>query len=188
MERPSQRLLVLASSLAAACTWPGSQDGRSRLGAGASEAGVPTPATGPIAAGPGRSGSAARGAVIFETPRGTWVVDAELARSPAERERGLMFRRDLPADQGMLFLFEEARVQRFWMHDTYVALDMIFLDDDRAVVGVVANAAPLTDTPRGVDRPSRYVLEVVAGAAAAHAIGPGVRARFANVPDVLPAR
>ena len=123
------------------------------------------------------------GTVVLETARGTWVIDVELARTPEERARGLMWRRDLPQDHGMLFLFEEDRAQSFWMHNTLVALDMIHLDVDRRVVGVVAHAEPRTDTPRGVGKPARFVLEVGAGEAAAHAVGPGVQARFLGVAE-----
>ena len=115
---------------------------------------------------------------MLETARGTWVVDVELARTPEARARGLMWRRDLPPDHGMLFLFDEDRVQSFWMHNTLIALDMIHLDQGRVVAGVVAHAEPHTDTPRTIGKPARYVLEVGAGEAAAHAVGPGVQARF----------
>lgn len=122
-------------------------------------------------------------AVRFETPRGPWVVHVEVAKTDAERERGLMFRRDLPPGQGMIFLFAQSEEHGFWMHNTLIALDMIFLDEDRTVVGVVADAAPLTDTPRTVHAPSRYVVEVGGGEAAAHAVGPGTRAAFLDIPE-----
>jgi len=123
------------------------------------------------------------GAVRFETPRGPWVVRVEIAASDASRARGLMLRRELPPDHGMLFVFPSAQEHGFWMHDTLLALDMIFLADDRSVVGVVANAAPMTDSPRSVGQPSRYVVEVAAGEAAAHAVGPGTRVSFVDVAE-----
>ena len=132
---------------------------------------------------PVAAAAAATPTVRFETPRGTWIVRVELARTPEERARGLMYRRDLPADTGMLFLFDDTDVRSFWMRNTVVSLDMIFLADDRAVVGVVPNAEPRTDSPRSVGKPSRYVLEVAAGEAFAHAVGPGARAVFVGVPE-----
>jgi uncharacterized membrane protein (UPF0127 family) len=69
------------------------------------------------------------------------------------------------------------------MHNTLIALDMIFLDESRTVVGVVANAAPRTDSPRSVGKPSRYVVEVAGGEASAHAVGPGTRAAFIDVAE-----
>jgi uncharacterized membrane protein (UPF0127 family) len=95
----------------------------------------------------------------------------------------MMFRREMKPDTGMLFVFERAEEHAFWMRNTLLSLDMIFLDDDRAVVGVVAAAAPRTDTPRSIGRPSRYVVEVAAGDAAAHAVGPGTRVAFIDVPE-----
>jgi len=124
-----------------------------------------------------------QGAVRFETPRGPWVVKVEIAGDDATRARGLMFRRSLEPDHGMIFVFHESAEHTFWMRNTPLALDLIFLDEVRAVVGVVANATPQTDTPRTVGKPSRYVVEVAAGEAAAHAVGPGTRAAFIDVPE-----
>ena len=122
-------------------------------------------------------------AVRFETPRGPWVVRVELARNDEQRTRGLMFRRELPQDQGMLFVFDETSEHSFWMHNTLIPLDLIFLAEDRRVVGVVANAAPQTDTQRTVKKPSRYVVEVSGGEAAAHGIAPGTPAVFVAVEE-----
>ena len=122
-------------------------------------------------------------AVRFETSRGPWVVQVEVARTDEQRARGLMFRRDLPRDRGMLFIFDETSEHPFWMRNTLIALDMIYLGDDRRVVGVVTNAEPRTDTPRAVGKPSRYVVEVPGGEAAAHAVVPGTRAVFLGVEE-----
>jgi uncharacterized membrane protein (UPF0127 family) len=120
-------------------------------------------------------------AVRFDTSRGTWVVKVEIARTEAEQSRGLMFRTDLPRDRGMLFIFEAPDEHAFWMRNTLIPLDMIFLGEDRAAVGIVANAAPRTDTLRSVHKPSKYVLEVGAGEAALHGVVPGTRAVFLGV-------
>ena len=120
-------------------------------------------------------------AVRFDTTRGTWVVKVEIARTEAEQSRGLMFRTDLPRDRGMLFLFEVPDEHAFWMRNTLIPLDMIFLGEDRAVVGVVSSATPRTDTLRSVHKPSKYVLEVGAGEAAMHGVVPGTRAVFLGV-------
>ncbi|MFL5311454.1 MAG: DUF192 domain-containing protein [Myxococcales bacterium] len=122
-------------------------------------------------------------AVRFETSRGPWVVQVEVARTNAQHARGLMFRQDLPRDHGMLFVFDETSDHPFWMHNTLIPLDMIHLGEDRGVVGVVANAEPRTDVPRRVGKPSRYVVEVAGGEAAAHAVGPGTRAVFLGVDE-----
>ena len=122
------------------------------------------------------------GAVRFETPRGPWVVRVEIASTDEARPRGLMFRRDLPQDRGMIFVFQSTEEHSFWMHNTLIALDLIFLGEDRSVAGVVT-AAPQTDTLRTVNKPSRYVVEVSAGEAAAHAVGPGTHAAFIDIPE-----
>ena len=122
------------------------------------------------------------GAVRFETPRGPWVVRVEIANTDESRTRGLMFRRELPQDRGMIFIFPSTEEHGFWMHNTLIALDLIFLGEDRTVLGVVT-AAPQTDTLRSVGKPSRYVVEVSAGEAAAHAVGPGTKAAFIDIPE-----
>ena len=121
-------------------------------------------------------------AVRFETPRGPWVVRVEIANNDQSRMRGLMFRRELPQNQGMLFVFPATEEHGFWMRNTLIGLDMIFLSEDRKVIGVIT-AAPKTEIVRSVHKPSRYVLEVSAGEAAAHAIGPGTPAVFIDVPE-----
>src|SRR3982751_2379970 len=124
-----------------------------------------------------------QGAVRFETARGPWVVRVEIAADDASRTRGLMYRRSLDPDRGMIFVFATTEEHSFWMHNTLLALDLIFLDESRGVIGVVANATPQTDTPRTVGKPSRYVVEVAAGEAAAHAVLPGTRAAFIGVQE-----
>jgi uncharacterized membrane protein (UPF0127 family) len=108
-------------------------------------------------------------------------VAVEVARTPQELQRGLMFRDHLEAGRGMLFLFPRSQPLRFWMHNTYIPLDMIFISAARSVVGVVENAQPLTDDPRYVDGDSQFVLEVPGGWAAVHRIAPGTPVRFVGV-------
>lgn len=89
----------------------------------------------------------------------------ELASTNEERSKGLMFRRELSPRKGMLFLFPEERKLSFWMKNTLIPLDMVFISKDWRVVGVVENATPLSEEPRGVDQDSQYVLEVAGGTA-----------------------
>lgn len=117
--------------------------------------------------------------VVFSTEGGEIPVHVDVARTPAEREKGLMFVERLEEGRGMLFLMgPPERVLTFWMKNTYIPLDMIFLDSSRTVVGVVENAEPLTLDPRRVDRPSSYVVEVSGGWARKVGIRAGVKARF----------
>ena len=108
-------------------------------------------------------------------------VRVELAATDSERERGLMYRRHMDADRGMLFLFDQTEHLRFWMHNTYLPLDMIFITSDMRVLGVVENATPQTDDSREVPGDSMYVLEVNAGFARSHGIASGSRVVFENV-------
>ena len=108
-------------------------------------------------------------------------VRVELARTSQEHARGLMFRDQLEADAGMLFLYEEEGLLAFWMRNTLIPLDMIFISADHRVVGIVENAEPQTDTVRQVDRPSQFVLEVNGGFAAAHGITAGTPVEFRNI-------
>ena len=84
-----------------------------------------------------------------------------------------MFRRQLAADAGMAFLFDQEQPHPFWMKNTFIPLDMIFIDGRGTVVGVIRNAEPLTLSPRDIGRPSRTVVEVNAGFARRHGIGAG---------------
>ena len=108
-------------------------------------------------------------------------VRVELARTDPERARGLMFRDRLAEDGGMLFVFPTEEQQTFWMKNTYIPLDMIFIAADRHVLGVVERAQPLTETPRSVPGRSKYVLEVNGGYAARHGIGPGTPVELQHV-------
>jgi uncharacterized membrane protein (UPF0127 family) len=96
---------------------------------------------------------------------GKKTIGVELVDERFEISRGLMCRRSMARDWGMLFFMPEARVQSFWMKNTLIPLDMVFISDAWTVVGVVANAQPLTRSPRGVNASSSYVLELNAGAA-----------------------
>ncbi len=126
-------------------------------------------------------------AVVLSPPGRTPVrVRVEIAATPSAHSLGLMYRRQLAPDSGMLFLFRGEAVRRFWMKNTFVPLDMIFLDRTRRVVGVVENAVPLSTATVGPDVPSMYVLEVHAGFVAAHGIVPGTRAKFIGVPEPPP--
>ena len=131
--------------------------------------------------GPEPSGPPPR--VVVETAAGErHAVRVELARTDAERARGLMRREALADDAGMLFLFEETAEHPFWMKDTPLPLDIVFIDEAGRIVGVVERAEPHTTTLRTVSAPSRYVLEVNGGWTRARGIGRGDRVRFENVP------
>ena len=112
---------------------------------------------------------------------GDVVVAAEVVASPATIQRGLMYRTHLPPDEGMLFLMGYEDDHVFWMHNTMIPLDMIFIGKDLKIAGVVASATPRTDDHRSVGHSSLYVLEVNGGWAAAHGVGAGAAVRFEGV-------
>lgn len=110
-------------------------------------------------------------------------VRVELARTESARRRGLMFRRHMDPDAGMLFVFDRPERQSFWMRNTFLPLDIIFLGADRRIVGVVEDARPLTDDSRAIEAESQYVLEVHAGFAREHGLTVGTPAQLVNVPE-----
>jgi uncharacterized membrane protein (UPF0127 family) len=123
--------------------------------------------------------------VVVETAAGgRHAVTVELARTGAEQERGLMHRRELAEDAGMLFVFPEAAPRSFWMKNTLIPLDLLFIDEAGVVAGIVRDAEPLSLTPRGPgpDVAARWVLEVRGGWAARHGVEPGARVRLEQVP------
>jgi len=139
-------------------------------------------AHGPCTHDKGQDSASRREGTVLLHPLGRTVrVHVEVVRSPEERAKGLMYRRELPALHGMLFLFETQEVQSFWMKNTYIPLDLIFIDEKMKVAGVTPNAEPLTETSRKVDKPSRFVLEVNAGFAQRHGVTAGTRVTFEGV-------
>jgi uncharacterized membrane protein (UPF0127 family) len=91
------------------------------------------------------------------------TVIAEIVDTDASRAKGLMMRTFLPQGQGMLFVWPEEAPRTMWMKDTFIPLDMIFIDAQGKIVGIVTDAVPHDLSPLGTDRPARYVLEVPAG-------------------------
>lgn len=91
----------------------------------------------------------------------------QLAVTAGERAKGLMFRKpgELEPHQGMLFVMPSKTVQRFYMKNTYIALDMLFIDSTRKVVGVLHDVPILNEKMRMVPQPSKYVVELLAGEA-----------------------
>lgn len=101
------------------------------------------------------------------------AVDAEFVRSEHDTMRGLMYRTGMKEDRGMLFDLRVREDHKFWMHNTCIPLDIVYVDDDGFVVGIVENAPTLSDESRGVGCPSRWVLEVNAGWTRRHGVKAG---------------
>jgi uncharacterized membrane protein (UPF0127 family) len=117
---------------------------------------------------------------------GQHVVEVEVAHTTAARTRGLMWRRDLREGAGMLFLFAEERPLTFWMRNTLIPLDMVFLSHGLQIVGIVEHAEPRTLDARGPSRAAQYVLEVPGGWAAKVGLRAGLVARFEGTAGLVP--
>lgn len=121
--------------------------------------------------------------VTFPSGEGKDVVVAvEIAADPESRRKGLMFREHLDDDRGMVFIFPKSEAHPFWMKNTYLSLDMIFIDADFTIVGIVENTEPLSTAQRGIDGASKYVVEVKSGFAKTHGLAAGTTVQFTNVP------
>lgn len=101
-----------------------------------------------------------------------------IAATPGTREKGLMYRKEMDKRSGMLFVYPLESVHQFWMKNTYIPLDMIFIDKDGVVVGVVENVPVLNEQRRGVDKPAKYVVELNAGQAREWGISAGAKIKI----------
>jgi uncharacterized protein len=122
-----------------------------------------------------------RGTVIFKLPPGDKSVSVEVVNSPAAIERGLMFRQHMAPDDGMLFLMPDNQVHTFWMHNTLIPLDMLFITKEFTVTGIVENAEPQTDTLRTVNKVSPFVLEMNGGWCKANGVTDGTKVEFSDL-------
>jgi uncharacterized membrane protein (UPF0127 family) len=102
----------------------------------------------------------------------------EVARTEIEQEIGLMNRKTMPADHGMVFPLVPERMATFWMRNTYLSLDMIFIRGDGTISSIAPNVKPLSDDITGSFEPVAAVLELNAGAAAKAGIKPGDKVRW----------
>ncbi len=114
------------------------------------------------------------GEVTFlENGRKVSKIDVEIAENEAERSRGLMYRPYMPDSVGMLFIFQEAKPQAFWMRNTHIPLDIIYVGPDKKIVSIQKNARPYSDESLTSYGDVQYVVEVNAGYADRYGIGAG---------------
>jgi uncharacterized membrane protein (UPF0127 family) len=118
---------------------------------------------------------------ISTREKGDLGFQVEVADSPAKREMGFQYRRELARDRGMIFLFPAESDQTFWMKNTPIPLDMIFISRDLKIVGIVEQATPFSLDSRSVGKPSQYVLEINGGLAKRMGIEAGDAVRFDGV-------
>lgn len=114
----------------------------------------------------------------FQTVAGSPAFVLEVADTPAKIATGLMYRRELPENRGMLFIFNKDGHHRFWMKNTDIPLDLVFLDAQWQVVGVLENLQPHDLTERTVPTVHRYVVELNAGTVRRWLIQPGDRLHY----------
>ena len=120
--------------------------------------------------------------VMLESAQGQEVrVRVEVAATSREREQGLMHRKHLDPDAGMLFVYPFDSLQSFWMKNTFIPLDIIFIGNNRRIAGIAENTKPLSLERIQVDTPSRFILEVNAGFAKKHGIREGSQVRFSGI-------
>jgi hypothetical protein len=113
--------------------------------------------------------------VVVETAQGRFTFSAEIADTPELRQRGLMFRHNVPEERAMLFDWGRVAPVSMWMRNTYVSLDMIFIAADGRVAKVAEATEPLSETTISSGEPVAAVLEVVAGTAERIGLKPGDR-------------
>lgn len=103
---------------------------------------------------------------------GIHIIRAEVANTEATRRVGLMFRKELSGNDGMLFVFEQPDLQCFWMHNTLLPLSIAFIADDGTIVNI-EDMAPQTEDPHCAKKPVRYALEMAQGWFEQHGIKTG---------------
>ena len=148
---------------------------------------VPTPTESPPAARPAAScptdplptpPTLPQGRVVFVDAPGHPSVSVEIARTPDHRQRGLMYRTALPADAGMLFTWSSAATRSFWMRNTCIPLDMLFLAEDGTIAGILEQVPPMNELSRTIPCPARHVLELPAGYSRQHGVKAGQKVHF----------
>ena len=104
-----------------------------------------------------------RDVFFVKTDLDSHYFNVEMALTPGQRARGLMYRRVLAEDAGMVFVFGDESPRSFWMRNTYVPLDIIYVNGRGEIVSIAKNTNPLDDTPVPSFFPAKFVLEVNAG-------------------------
>jgi uncharacterized membrane protein (UPF0127 family) len=119
--------------------------------------------------------------VVIQGGAGPVRVRVEIADREEERARGLMFRNSLAEDAGMLFVYPQEGMRTFWMKNTYLPLDLIFIGSNKRIVGIIENARPLSEDHLSINLPAQYVLEVNGGFARRHAVRIGSSVELPSV-------
>ena len=121
----------------------------------------------------GVSGAAERNTIEIASRTGVHLFSVEFVDNDKDRAQGLMYRKSLPEGQGMLFDFKKDQDVAFWMENTYISLDMIFIRGDGTIARIEQNTTPLSTRNIPSGGPVRGVLEVIAGTVKKLGIAPG---------------
>jgi uncharacterized membrane protein (UPF0127 family) len=124
------------------------------------------------------------GHVAFPESKDAPPLDVELMLTSDHQARGMMYRRSVADDKGMLFVWNKPIEHTFWMHNCCISLDMLFIDREGFVSGIVENAPTMNDDGRTIDCPVPYVLEVAAGWSRKHGVVAGQRVDIQGVPPL----
>jgi uncharacterized membrane protein (UPF0127 family) len=118
-----------------------------------------------------------QGELTFNSQNGDYLstIDIEIADNDETRTLGLMYRPELGEKQGMLFIFPEERYQSFWMRNTFIPLDIIFVNKNREIVTIHKETMPFAEVSYPSDEPAIYVVEVKGGYTEKHGINEGDR-------------
>jgi uncharacterized membrane protein (UPF0127 family) len=106
------------------------------------------------------------------------AIDIEIKADDSGRAEGMMWRKSMEEDQGMLFIMERAEPQSFWMRNTYIPLDILFISEDQRILNIRANAQPQTLSPQASQGDAKYVLEVIGGLTDKMGVQPGDSVTF----------
>ncbi len=136
---------------------------------------------------PAEAGDCALNQVDIRGPAGVSRFVVEIADEPEERSRGLMHRTELAEGAGMLFLFDRPERQAFWMKNTPLPLDIIFIDERGVVDSIAAGTTPFSEASLPSDGPVVAVLEINGGLAARYGVAPGSEVRHPAFQDADPA-
>lgn len=115
---------------------------------------------------------------INESDSVIFSIDMELATNEEEHARGLMFRKQMDENKGMLFIFPNEDWRSFWMHNTLIPLDIIYVNSDRKVISICKNTKTLDDTSLPSEAPAMYVVEINAGLCDKYGIEKGTEVNF----------
>lgn len=118
----------------------------------------------------------------IETKKGKVEIEVEVAKSALQQERGLMYRKSLPENTGMIFLFPKSGELTFWMKNTYIPLDMLFVDEKGVITRVVENAKPLSTRYIHSIGKAIAVIELAGGSAAKLNIATGDKVHYSYFP------